>query len=130
MCAWPGMVCAFKGGLGVGKTTLTKGIARGLGIELPITSPTYTIVNEYNGKIPLYHIDVYRLQDEEEFALIDASYYIYSNGVCVIEWSEKVTSMLPDEAVVISIELDGKEKRTITIEHEQLERCLHEYISS
>lgn len=124
------MVCAFKGGLGLGKTTLTKGIARGLDIELPITSPTYTIVNEYKGRLTLYHIDVYRIHDEEEFALIDASYYIYSTGVCVIEWSEKVTSLIPNDAAIITIELAGLEERTITIEHDKLERCLHEHFGS
>ncbi len=124
------MVCALRGGLGLGKTTLTKGIAHALGIETAITSPTYTIVNEYSGKLPLYHIDVYRLTGADEFELIDASHYIYSDGVCVIEWSEKVASLLPVDAVLITLEHSGMEERIITIQHEKLERCLHEYFST
>lgn len=124
------MVCALRGGLGLGKTTLTKGIAHALGIETAITSPTYTIVNEYSGKLPLYHIDVYRLTGADEFELIDASHYIYSDGVCVIEWSEKVASLLPVDTVLITLEHSGMEERIITIQHEKLERCLHEYFST
>lgn len=124
------MVCALRGGLGLGKTTLTKGIAHGLGIQTAITSPTYTIVNEYSGKLPLYHIDAYRLTGADEFELIDASYYIYSDGVCVIEWSEKVATLLPAHTVVISLEHSGTQERIITIQHEKLERCLHEYFST
>ncbi len=124
------MVCALRGGLGLGKTTLTKGIAQALGIDTAITSPTYTIVNEYSGTLPLYHIDVYRLGGVDEFELIDASHYIYSDGVCVIEWSEKVASLLPVDTVFITLEHSGMEKRIITIQHEKLERCLHEHFST
>ncbi len=121
------MVCALRGGLGFGKTTMTKGIARALGVAVPVTSPTYTIVNEYDGQIPLYHVDVYRLHDEDEFALIDADYYIYGKGVCVIEWSERVASIIPEDAVIITLELGNNQERTIEIRHEELERRLHEH---
>ncbi|MFA5636391.1 MAG: tRNA (adenosine(37)-N6)-threonylcarbamoyltransferase complex ATPase subunit type 1 TsaE, partial [Anaerovoracaceae bacterium] len=87
----PGSVVALTGDLGVGKTTLTKAIARGLGITALITSPTFTIIHEYrDGRLPLYHFDVYRIEDEEELHELGYEEYFYGDGVCVIEWADRI----------------------------------------
>ncbi len=118
------MVIAFKGGLAAGKTTLTKGIARGLGIVEDITSPTYTIISEYAGRLPLYHMDAYRLGGEEDFLSLGVEEYLFGNGVCAIEWSERIASALPPDSAVIELRtLDGGSRR-ITIEHQRLEEAL------
>ena len=85
-----GDILALQGTLAAGKTQLTKGIAQGLGITEPVTSPTFTIVSEYYGRLPLYHIDVYRLGSPEEFLDLGVEEMLYGQGVCVIEWSEKL----------------------------------------
>jgi len=97
------MVIAFRGGLGAGKTTLTKGIARGLGVEDEVTSPTYTLVHEYQGRLPMYHIDAYRLSSGTDFEDIGGLDILASDGLCVIEWSENVEEILPSRAVIIDI---------------------------
>ncbi len=103
--AHAGTVIAFKGGLGAGKTAFTRGLARGLGISDPVTSPSYTLVNEYGGgRFPLYHIDAYRLGSAEEFELMDAKRYLYGDGLCAVEWSERVAQAIPAYAVVVAIE--------------------------
>lgn len=91
----PGAVVAYRGGLGMGKTAFTRGLARGLGYEGRVTSPTFTIVNEYEGgRLPLFHFDMYRLESEEELFDIGWEDYLHRGGVCVVEWSEKVAGAL------------------------------------
>jgi len=113
--AQAGTVIAFKGGLGAGKTAFTRGLARGLGISDPVTSPTYTLVNEYGGgRLPLYHIDAYRLGSAEEFELMDARRYLYGDGLCAVEWSERVAQAIPAYAVIVAIEpLDDGSRRIL-----------------
>ena len=89
-----GDVIALQGTLAAGKTTITKGIARSLGVDDTITSPTFCIISEYEGKIPLYHLDVYRLEGADDFINLGADDLIYGNGVCLIEWSEKIMNEL------------------------------------
>ena len=112
-----GSVTALRGTLGSGKTCLTKGIALGLGIKENLTSPTYTIINEYanEGFPPLYHIDAYRLNGEKDFEDIGGLEIINSGGICVIEWSERVPDSLPDNTIFISLEITGIDSRKIYI---------------
>lgn len=112
-----GTVIAYKGTLAAGKTTLTKGIAESLEIDEVITSPTFTLVSEYEGKLPLYHFDVYRLDSVEDFLNIGSEEMMYGDGVCAIEWSEKIESALPKEAIIIDIEILTPETRKITIKN-------------
>ena len=113
----PGAVIAYSGDLGAGKTAFTRGLARGLGIEDPITSPTYTIVNEYPGKIPLFHFDMYRLGSSDELFDIGWEDYLTRGGVCAVEWSENVAEALPEDTVWVDIRrLEGEDNgRRITI---------------
>ena len=114
----PGDVIAYYGDLGAGKTALTRGIAAGLGIEEPVTSPTYTIVNEYlSGRMPLFHFDMYRLSSSDELFDIGWEDYLARGGVCAVEWSENVEDALTD-AIRITIEKDPQnlDGRRITIE--------------
>ena len=115
-----GDVIAYKGTLAAGKTTLTKGIAKSLGIEEDVTSPTFTLLSEYEGKIPLYHMDVYRLNGTDDFINLGAEELIYGNGVSIIEWSEKIMDSLPKKAIIIRLEpqesADGC-RRKITLEN-------------
>lgn len=106
----PGMVITLEGELGVGKTTFTKGIARGLGINEIVTSPTFTIIKEYvSSEIPLYHIDAYRLEgSDEDIGLED---YFYGDGISVIEWAQFIDDLLPDQYLEIMIEyIDGNSR--------------------
>ena len=116
--ALPGQVYCLSGDLGVGKTVFTRGFARGLGIDEHITSPTFTIINEYEGRLPLYHFDVYRVADSEEMDYIGCDEYFFGNGVCLIEWAELIEDIIPENAVWIKIEKDlekGTDYRKITI---------------
>ena len=112
-----GDVVALIGDLGTGKTALTRYIAEGLGVTNTISSPTFTIVKEYkSGRMPLYHFDVYRLGDSEEFLDIGAEEYLYGDGLCVIEWADIVEDVLPEKTVTISIEYGSKDgERLVTI---------------
>lgn len=108
----PGDVIAFRGDLGAGKTAFTRGLARGLGIREPVTSPTYTIVNEYpQGRLPLFHFDMYRLSDPEELFDLGWEDYLAREGVCAVEWSENVAEALSDP-ILISIRRDPAEEDT------------------
>lgn len=114
-----GRVFALTGDLGVGKTLFTQGMARGLGIEGPVNSPTFTIVQEYEeGRIPFYHFDVYRIGDPEEMDEIGFDDYVYGDGVCLIEWAELIEEILPEDITRIVIEKDldkGFDYRRITV---------------
>ena len=111
----PGDVIACFGGLGAGKTALTRGIASGLGVTDAVTSPTYTIVNEYlSGRMPLFHFDMYRLTSSDELFDIGWEDYLRRGGVCVVEWSENVDDALEDP-IVVRIEHTGGDGRRITI---------------
>ena len=102
-----GDVIALVGDLGTGKTCLTQGIARGVGIAADeiVNSPSYILINEYNGAIPIYHIDLYRLENSEEIADLGLSEYMESDGICIIEWAERMTDTLPDTCIKICITL-------------------------
>ena len=119
--ATPGTVIALIGDLGTGKTTLTKSIARGLGITETVTSPTFNIIREYkNGRIPLYHFDVYRIADPEEMYELGYEEYFYGDGVCVVEWADIIEELLPEDAVVIRIGRGAsEEEREYRIEYEE-----------
>ncbi len=101
--ALPGDIFLLVGGLGTGKTCLTQGIAWGLGIKEYAVSPSFVLVRELYGRLPLYHIDLYRLDDTEEIAELGLDDYLYGNGVCVVEWAEKGLSVLPAEHLLIQI---------------------------
>ena len=112
-----GDVVALIGNLGVGKTVIANGLCAGLGVnEDYITSPTYTIINQYDGKIPVYHIDLYRLNDSKELYNLGWDEYIYGNGACIIEWADKAGERLPEEYLMVNIEVIGQEKRKITLQ--------------
>ena len=110
----PGSVVSLNGELGSGKTYLTKGIARGLGIKENITSPTYTIINEYESPA-LYHIDVYRLINDEDFENIGGPEIINSNGICVIEWGQRIPKSIPENSITVFLEITGPNSRLIRI---------------
>ena len=114
----PGAVVAYTGGLGMGKTAFTRGLARGLGCRGRVTSPTFTIVNEYDGPTPLFHFDMYRLPDADALFDIGWEDYLDRGGVCAVEWSEQVAEALPPEAVRVTIARcpDHEDWRSITIE--------------
>lgn len=111
-----GDVVAYRGGLGMGKTAFTRGLARGLGYEGRVTSPTFTIVNEYMGRLPLFHFDMYRLGDSEELFDIGWEDYLDRGGVCAVEWSENVSDALPMGTVYVEIRREAEQdSRVITI---------------
>lgn len=111
-----GTVLAYRGDLGAGKTAFTRGLARGLGCNELVTSPTYTIVNEYlGGRLPLFHFDMYRLRSSEDLWDIGWEDYLERGGICAVEWSENVADALED-AVTITIEKLGETSRRITLE--------------
>ena len=111
----PGDILALQGTLAAGKTQLTKGIARGLNISEPVTSPTFTIISEYYGRMSLYHIDVYRLNSSEDFLDLGVEDMLYGQGICIIEWSEKIMSELPDRTIQIHLAVQEDSSRLITI---------------
>lgn len=114
----PGDVVAYRGDLGAGKTALTRGLARGLGCTGRVTSPTFTIVNEYGGPVPLFHFDMYRLGGPDELYDIGWEDYLVRGGVCAVEWSERITGALPPGTVTVSILRCGEDEdwRRITVE--------------
>ncbi len=112
----PGDIISLTGDLGAGKTQLTKGIAAGLGVVDYVTSPTFIIVNEYEGRIPLYHFDVYRINDIQEMYEIGFDEYLFGKGVCVIEWGDIVSDMLPEKIIRINMKKVDDNIREISIE--------------
>lgn len=118
--ALPGQIYTLNGDLGVGKTVFTQGVASGLGIQEPVNSPTFTIIQEYEeGRLPFYHFDVYRIGDIEEMEEIGYDDYFFGNGVCLIEWAELIEELLPEQVISVTIEKKpekGFDYRKITVE--------------
>ncbi len=116
----PGTVIRLEGDLGVGKTVFTQGVAAGLGIKGPVNSPTFTILQVYEeGRLPLYHFDVYRIEEPEEMEEIGYEDCFFGNGVCLIEWASLIDELIPENAVTVTIEKDlekGFDYRKITVE--------------
>ncbi len=108
-------VISLRGSLGAGKTVFAKGVARALGIGEAIVSPTFTLVQEYDGRIPMYHMDLYRITSEEDFQMIGGEDMLYSDGVCLIEWSEIINDMLPDGTLFVQIAVNSDQSRTVTL---------------
>ena len=112
-----GSVVSLRGSLGAGKTVLAKGIAKAIGIKEAIVSPTFTIVQEYDGNsMKMYHLDLYRLSGEDEFESMGGEEFLYPDGITLIEWSEKIEDMLPEDTVYISITINEDQSRNIEIE--------------
>ena len=112
-----GDIIAMQGTLAAGKTTITKGIARALGITDTITSPTFCLISEYYGRMPLYHMDVYRLDGREDFINLGTDDMLYGDGVCIIEWSEKIMEELPSTTIVLRLTPQEDGSRIIEIEN-------------
>ena len=113
----PGDVVAYRGGLGMGKTAFTRGLARGLGYSGRVTSPTFTIVNEYEGgRLPLFHFDMYRLEDADSLFDIGWEDYLSRGGVCAVEWSENIEEALEEDTIRVDLRRgDGEDTRIIRI---------------
>ena len=111
----PGTVIAMRGDLGAGKTAFVRGFASALGVSERVTSPTFTIVNEYDGKIPIFHFDMYRLSGSDELFEIGWEDYIARNGVCIVEWSENTDDIFDSSTVIVSIEKLSDYDRKITV---------------
>ncbi|GAB4220951.1 MAG: tRNA (adenosine(37)-N6)-threonylcarbamoyltransferase complex ATPase subunit type 1 TsaE [Spirochaetota bacterium] len=115
--AKPGDIFALIGNLGTGKTVLAKGIAKGLGIEEEITSPTFTLLEVYESTLPLYHFDLYRISDDAELENLFFEEYWFGDGVSVIEWADRALKRLPQDIYIITLEYIDAKRRNITIEH-------------
>jgi len=116
--AQAGEIYALSGDLGTGKTVFAKGFAKGLGITQDVTSPTFSIVNEYEGRLPLYHFDVYRIVDVSEMEETGYEDYFYGKGVCLVEWAEMIDELMPPETIRVQITKDlsqGEDFRRITV---------------
>lgn len=113
-----GDVVALSGNLGSGKTTFTKGIGKGLGVKNPkrINSPTFVLIKEYDGKMPLYHLDLYRLDALQEIENLAIEEYIYGKGVTVIEWADKIKCLLPKKRISVKLRVKGGDTREVMIE--------------
>ncbi len=111
----PGDIVALTGPLGAGKTVFAQGVAESLGVDEPVTSPTFTLICEYEGIMPFYHMDLYRLDTPDEFAWLGVEEMLNGNGVSLLEWSEKAGEELPDRAIHVGIELSYDGGRIITI---------------
>jgi len=112
----PGTVISLRGPLGSGKTVIAKGIALALGIVESIVSPTFTLVQEYEGKLPMHHMDLYRIDSIEEFAGIGGEELLYNNGITLIEWSEKIDRILPPQTIYITIAILDDQTRSVSLE--------------
>lgn len=113
----PGSVVSLYGGLGAGKTRFVRGFVKAFGISPDeVDSPTFTIINEYHGETPIYHFDFYRLDDVREAIEIGAEEYFYGDGVCLIEWPERISGLLPSDCINITLTIKGKTTREISID--------------
>lgn len=110
-----GDVLCLTGDLGAGKTTFSQFLCRALGVDDYVTSPTFNIMNQYDGKLPIYHFDVYRIGDESEMDEIGFDEFLYGNGVCLVEWANMVTSSIPEEAIWLVFSFIDLETRKIEI---------------
>ena len=110
-----GSVISLRGSLGAGKTVFAKGVARSLGIEEAIVSPTFTLVQEYDGSLPMYHMDLYRITSEEDFQMIGGEDMLYSDGVCLVEWSEIINDILPSGTLFVQITVNDDQSRTVVL---------------
>lgn len=119
----PGTVIAFTGDLGAGKTAFVRGLARQRQTVDQVSSPTYAIVNEYRGKRPIYHFDMYRITDSDSLYDIGWEDYLSSGGLCVVEWSENILDALPEGTLFVRIEKTGEQSRRITLLKKEGERC-------
>ena len=110
----PGDVITLQGDLGAGKTALTQAIALGLGVDprIYVTSPTFSLLHEYRGRMPLYHMDLYRLTGEDEIESLGFTEYFYSDGVTVVEWPERLGSLMPEQRLNIALTISGRDSRT------------------
>jgi len=112
----PGDVVCLEGDLGAGKTHFVKGVASQFGIEKDkVSSPTFTLINEYEAEVPIFHFDCYRIKNEEEALEIGIEEYLYNDGVCIIEWPSKIKNLIPKDSIRIEIKHIGKSKRSIFI---------------
>ncbi|GED71404.1 tRNA threonylcarbamoyladenosine biosynthesis protein TsaE [Brevibacillus reuszeri] len=109
----PGDLMALEGDLGAGKTTFTQGLGRGLDVSQVVNSPTFTIIKEYQGRLPLYHMDVYRVGDDVDSLGLDD--YFFGEGVCVVEWASLIEEVLPQERLTVYLRTDGADERTIKL---------------
>lgn len=111
----PGDVVALTGDLGAGKTVFVRGVAAALGARETVTSPTFTLIHEYRGALPVYHMDLYRLASEREVTDIGVEEYFYGDGICLVEWAEKFAGLLPNDAIRVTIRRGGGTSREIEI---------------
>lgn len=114
---FPGAVVALVGGLGAGKTHFTRAVAEGLGVKNPavVTSPTFTLVHEYPARLPVYHFDTYRLNSPDEFVALGTDEYFHGDGVCLVEWADRVTDVLPTERLELRFRVVSESEREVTI---------------
>jgi tRNA threonylcarbamoyladenosine biosynthesis protein TsaE len=113
---WPGAVIALVGPLGAGKTHLVRAVAMGLGANpSQVSSPTFVLIQEYDARLPIYHFDAYRLKNESEFADLGVHEYFQGDGVCLVEWADKVATCLPEELLTINIVVTGPESRRLEL---------------
>ena len=110
-----GSVISLRGSLGAGKTVFAKGVARSLGISEAIVSPTFTLVQEYDGNLPMYHMDLYRITSEEDFQMIGGEDMLYSDGVCLVEWSEIINYILPSRTLFVKITVNEDQSRKVEL---------------
>lgn len=112
----PGTIVSLRGSLGAGKTVFARGVARALGINEAIVSPTFTLIQEYEGTLPMYHMDLYRITSVEDFQMTGGEDLMYNGGVCLIEWSEVIEELLPKDTIYIKITVNADSSRTVQIE--------------
>lgn len=115
-----GTVVSLRGSLGAGKTVFARGVARALGINEAIVSPTFTLIQEYEGILPMYHMDLYRITSVEDFQMTGGEDLMYNGGVCLIEWSEVIQELLPKDTIYIKITVNADSSRTVQIEGSNL----------
>ncbi|CAN5813638.1 hypothetical protein BH23PLA1_BH23PLA1_26420 [soil metagenome] len=126
----PGTVIGLIGPLGAGKTRLVRALAEGLGVTPEsVTSPTYVLIHEYEGRLPVYHFDTYRLNDPDEFDALGAADYLGSAGVCLVEWADRVADRLPAETWILTIEPKGPSSRRFVLEAAEAEEALQSLLA-